>query len=234
MGKVNLFNEKLLHELEVLREECPDLRQDLSDGGISLTGKIRFSLEDPTTRKPAITDEYSVEISIPSDFPATIPIVREIDGKIKRSYEHVSQSGILCLGIPSELELLLKKHPTIKGFIKHIVTPNLFAYSFYKRYGFMPWPERPAGRNGIYLRYVELFQTADARTVLALLRIVLDGDYKGNCQCPCGSTKTLNECHGQDVYSLWQIPFNYLMSDYYALKDFEFNIDTAGVMYKKY
>lgn len=229
-----MVGERLLDELGSLREEYPGLGQKVCDGLIVLRGDIEFCLSDANTRKPAIAEQYSVEITISAEFPAKIPTVRETGGKIARSYEHVSPSGVLCLGIPSELQLLLKKYPTIKGFVEHIVTPNLFAYSFYKRYGFMPWGERAAGRNGIYLRYAELFRTADVAILLALLDIVLQGNYQGNSQCPCGSTRTLNECHGEAVHSLWQIPWEYVMSDHRALQDFKLDIDMSGLVYRKY
>lgn len=229
-----MVNKKLHEELGLLQEKYPGLKQEVSNGVIVLKGKIDFCLSDSKTGKPPITDEYSVEITLFNDFPASIPTVREIAGKIERSYEHVSKTGVLCLGIPSELHLLLNKQPTILGFIENIVKPNLFAYSFYRRYRFMPWDEWPAGRNGIFLRYVELFRILDVDVLLILLGIVLGGDYKGSSQCPCGSTKTLNECHGEAIYSLWRVPWNYLIADYYALKDFKLDKDTASTVYKKY
>jgi len=229
-----VFNENLLDELGQLKEKYPDLHQKVSDGSIVLSGRITFCLLDSSTGKPPITDEYSVEITVSNEFPATIPIVRELDRKIKRSYEHVSPSGFMCLGIASELQLLLKKYPTIEGFIENIVKPNLFAYSFYIKYQIMPWGDLPAGPNGIFLHYKELFRTMDVKKMIALLCIVLDGDYRGNSECPCGTTKTLNECHGEAVYSLWQLPWNYIVSDCLALLDFELQIDTASLFYRKY
>jgi hypothetical protein len=228
------YYEILYEELGQLQELYPDFRQEVSNDLIVLKGKIAFCLLDSKTGKPPITDAYSVEITVFNDFPESIPTVREIAGKIKKPYEHVSQNGVLCLGIPSELYLLLKKCPTIQGFIETIVKPTLFAHSFYRRYGYMPWGDRPAGRNGIFMRYVELFRTLDVSGILALFRIVFEGDYKGNSQCPCGSRKTLNECHGEAIYSLWQVPWNYLIADYYALKDFEWRIDTVSKIYSKY
>lgn len=234
MGIGNVFDTNLIDELAPLRELYPSLRQEVSDGLIILSGKISFCLLDSSTGKPPITDRYSVEITISANFPRTIPTVKEIDGKIGRSYEHISQNGFLCLGIPSELNLILKKYATIGGFIENILKPNLFAYSFYIRYGFMPWGEHPAGRNGIYLRYAELFHTLDVDTIVALLSILVEGNYRGNLQCPCERKKTLNECHGKAIYSLWQLPWNYIVSDYYALLDFKYDIDTEILIYRKY
>lgn len=234
MGSLELINKTLYAELEVLRKQYPGLRQDVSDDVIVLKGKIAFCLSDLRTGKPPITDAYSVEITVRNDFPASIPTVREIAGKVEGSYEHISQSGVLCLGMPSELYLLLKECPTIQGFIEKIVKPNLFAYSFYRKYRFMPWGEWPGGRNGVFFRYAELFGTLDVGVILVLLEVVVEGGYKGSTKCPCGSKKVLNECHGEAIYSLWQVPWNYLIADYFALKDFKLDIEAASYMYRKY
>jgi hypothetical protein len=229
-----VFVDNRISELVQLQEKYPELNHVRSNGSVILSGRIMFNLVDPDTGKPPIKDEYNIEITITSDFPATIPSVRELDGKIKRSYEHVSQKGVLCLGIPIELRLLLKKYPTVEGFIENIVKPNLFAYSFYRKYGIMPWGDRPAGPNAFFLYYAELFQMLEIETIISLIHIVIKGDYRGNSVCPCGSSKMLNECHGETIYSLWQLPWNYILIDYLALLDFKLQVDTASLFYRKY
>jgi hypothetical protein len=229
-----VFVDNYLDELVEFRKKYPELNQERSNGSLILSGRVRFDLVDPDTGKPPIKDEYNIEITIPSDFPITIPSVRELDGKINRSYEHISQKGVLCLGIPTELRLILKKYPTVEGFIDNIIKPNLFAYSFYRKYRVMPWGERPAGPNAFFLYYAELFQTLNIETLISLIQIVIKGDYRGNSYCPCGGSKTLNECHGESVYNLWQMPWNCILNDYLALLDFKLQIDTASLFYRKY
>ncbi len=229
-----MFNKEIINELILIKGEYPYLKQEVYDSMFLLKGKIEFYLLDPRTEKPPIKDKYFVEIKIFSDFPESIPIVKEIGGKIKQPYEHVSQTGILCLGIQSELYQLLKKYPTIKGFIEKIVKPNLFAYSFFNKYGYMPWRDRPAGQIGIYLRYIELFHTSDIKIILKFIEIVMEGNYIGGSECPCGSGKSLNECHGKYIFSLWQIPWNYLILDYNALIDVKLYQETSNILFRKF
>lgn len=208
-------------ELNELKKLYPKLSHKILNGIIFLEGEISFCLIDPNTGKPPISDKYQIEIKIRSDFPMSLPIVMEIGQKIERSYEHISDESVLCLGIPSELYLLLNKKPTIQGFIENILEPNLYAYSFYKKYGYMPWKDRLPGQLGIVCRYMELFNTIDLETILKLLEIVIKGDYRVNSKCPCGNAKTLNECHGEKIFFIWQIPWNYIYVDYEALRDFK-------------
>jgi hypothetical protein len=46
------------------------------------------------------------------------------------------------------------------------------------------------------------------RIILALLKIMADGSYRGHHPCPCGSGKILRKCHGPIMLRLLKIQRN--------------------------
>ena len=62
-----------------------------------------------------LQDEYSIQILFPTDFPNTIPIVREISGRIESSadYHNNKENDGFCLGVPGEIHKKIHKNTTI-------------------------------------------------------------------------------------------------------------------------
>ena len=60
-------------------------------------------------------DEYLVEIFIPWEFPAAIPSVWEVGGKVPRdgTFGHFLDDGALCLGATCDLISCLVDEPTV-------------------------------------------------------------------------------------------------------------------------
>lgn len=210
-----MVNDSLLKELQNVKEKYPNLQHENINNNILLKGELDFFLKDPQSNKPPIYDSYYVEIKIDSKFPEEIPIVKEIGGRIKENkYEHILTDRKLCLGLPSELGRLLKKYPTIEGFIEKILKPNLYAYSYFEKYDLMPWGDRQRGTEGIISHYVELFKTKDLYIILRLLSGIIDRIYDGNSICPCGRKLKLSDCHGETLLELNKLPKKFLNYEY--------------------
>ncbi len=216
-----MIREKLIEELPTIHNECPELQQVVLEDAIVLKGELEFNLIDPDTDKPPIKDSYFIEITIRFDFPDSIPKVKEMNGKIKRDYEHIDKDGFLCLGFPSKVGKRITENPTIEWFVDKIVKSNLFFYSFFKIYGYPPWEEHDSGGKGLFKHYATLLNTSSSYAILQLIGFRIFGNYDGHKQCPCESGKNTMQCHAVVMNHLWDIPAKCLKKDFeYMLRDY--------------
>ncbi len=170
---------------------------------IEITGKIQFN---QIYEEVQLQDEYSIQILFPTDFPHTIPIVRETSGRIESSadYHNDKEGDGFCLGVPGEINKKIRDNPTFKYFITDIVVPFLYANTFHERYNKYPWPTRGHCSKGIIEYYQSLFKFKDERvTQNFLLNIAFfKNSISGHHLCPCGSGKKFKDCHRNEYTDL--------------------------------
>jgi len=201
MGKKILNNRKALikQQFEELVHTFPSLKlYEDSPGHWVIRGKISFSA---SFQNDTITDTFSVMIILPDDYPHSPPNVQETGGRIPADF-HQNQDRTLCLGIPIEVRQRFKKEPTLLAFVEKLLIPYLYSYSYFEKYGKLPFGEFAHAGKGIREYYQELFKTDDICIVLELLKIMANGSYRGHHLCPCNSGKILRKCHGQLILKL--------------------------------
>lgn len=163
---------------------------------IEITGQIQFN---QIYEEVQLQDEYSIQILFPTDFPNTIPIVREISGRIESSadYHNNKENDGFCLGVPGEIHKKIHKNPTFKYFISEIVIPFLYANTFREKYKKYPWTTRAHFGIGLIEYYQNLFNLENEElTKKFLYNIAISKEaIKGHIQCPCGSGKKFRNCH---------------------------------------
>jgi hypothetical protein len=111
--------------------------------------------------------------------------------------------------------------PSLKGFVRNCLVPYLYSFSYYIRYGNLPFGELSHGIQGIYEYYSELFLIQDKNSILKLLKILAGDNYRGHLPCPCGSGKRLRSCHGSIVLRIkgLQSPVDFKNEYKYLLRD---------------
>lgn len=206
--------EKLIEELPTIQNEYPELQQAVLEDSIVLKGELEFNLIDSDTGKPPINDSYFIEITIPFDFPGSIPKVKEMNGEINRDYEHIDDEGFLCLGLPSRIGMRITENPTIYWFVNNIVKSNLFFCSFFKKYNYPPWGEHDIGGRGLFKYYADLLNTSSPYAILQLIGFRVLGNYDGYKQCPCESGKKTLDCHFVFMNQLRDTPIRWLKKDF--------------------
>lgn len=167
----------------------------LSNTGIQLYGKFRFKAN--VSGKDEIKDVYQLNITVPENFPKTLPIVEETGGKIPRDGNfHVNEDGSLCLGSP--LRLLVKIHdsPTLCGFAKNCIIPFLYAVSYKLRNGGdFVLGELPHGKKGIFQDYSILLGLKGEKQIIQAIKLLGMKKRIANKKiCPCGCGKRLGIC----------------------------------------
>ncbi len=142
-----------------------------------------------------IEDYYNLEFKIPNDYPASPPFVYETESKIPKDFGHFMADGNFCLGAPVEVRRQFAEHKNLLRFINDQVIPYLFAYSYKRNYGKLPFGELLHGEAGLQQYYVEFFKVPLIEA-MKLLKCLADNFSPPLMACPCGGGRKLRDCHG--------------------------------------
>lgn len=163
---------------------------------IEITGHLQFN---QIYKEVQLQDEYLIQILLPTDFPNTIPIVKEMNGRIPSSADyHNNKEGTgFCLGVPGEINGKIYNNPTFEYFVSKIVVPFLYAHTFHEKYNEYPWLTREHCSKGIIEYYQDLFKFKDEKATKKFLFNIafFKNPIKGHNLCPCESGIKFRNCH---------------------------------------
>ena len=175
----------------------PDLRVVIEDG----TAYIRGSF--PVVDDAEVLDRFIIEIEFPFDYPGSIPVLREVGGRIPwHADRHVNRgNGEACPIVPEEW-LIRSDHDSLLAFLNGPVR-NFFLGQILVESG-QPWPfgERDHGITGLIEAYGEIVGAFDEVTLRRYLDVLSRNTPRGHFECPCGSGKRLRNCHLEEIKSL--------------------------------
>ncbi|AQR96487.1 YecA family protein [Clostridium saccharoperbutylacetonicum] len=184
-----------------LIKEYKDLILYCNENKAIISGLINFEAKYDDI---IIKDKYYIEIILDDKYPNTIPIVKEIGGRIPSTF-HKNGNDILCLEVESKMKDYLIKNPNLLSFVNKFLVEYLYGYSYKELYGRLPFGERKHGVLGIIDYYREIFDVYDIKNIIEFLKILAKVNYRGHCICPCGSGKKLRDCHGNIIRELISI-----------------------------
>lgn len=190
------------------RLRLDDLQRDLRSAypGLVATpvgGNILVRGTFPLTFEGELLDRFSIELELAPSFPDSVPVLREISGRIPRSPDrHTEEDGKSCPLVPEEWLLLPEEQRTVLTFLDGPVR-NFFLYqALTERGGRWPWGERQHGRSGLLESYGEMLGLSDSALIPAYLGCLSRREIKGHWPCPCGSSKKLRQCHVDQLRNL--------------------------------
>ncbi len=177
-------------EKREVQAEYPDLR--FRRGGDLVVVEGNF----PVVEEGKVRDRYSVEITLARDHPRSLPVVREVAGRIPRTRErHINANGTACVLLSDER---WKAWPVGAPLVHFLNGPvrNFFICQSLVELG-DPWPMEQLGHGteGIRTSYRELLGTEDDDVIRGYLACLAAKQVKGHWSCPCGSGKRLRDCH---------------------------------------
>jgi hypothetical protein len=186
-------------ESQEVGREYPTLRWRVAGEFVILDGEF------PIVAEGKVRDRYTVEITLARDHPKSLPIVREVAGRIPRKAErHMNKDGTACVLLTDER---WKSWPVGAPFIDFLNGPlrNYFICQSLVERG-DPWPMQELGHgvDGIRTSYRELLGTADDEVIRGYLACLSARKVKGHWACPCGSGRRLRDCHLTHVLELRQ------------------------------
>ena len=191
--------EPIARQFNELAAVYPGLALTKNDSGQwTIRGDLRFRA---TFQETTIEDMFEIELLLPPNYPAIPPAAAETGGRIPTDF-HKLTDGSFCLGTPLEVRMKFGKTQRLLPFVEDLVVPYLFSFRYWQDHGKMPFGEFSHGGKGILESYQALLSVESPSGVLALLKILGDGSYRGHQACPCGSGARLRHCHGARLLGL--------------------------------
>jgi hypothetical protein len=179
-----------------IETEYPDLRVFIDREVVFARGS--FPVKDGND----VLDRFLIEIEFPSDFPDSVPVLREIGGRIPWNADrHVNPTGETCPIVPEEW-LVRSDRDSMRQFLDGPIR-NFFLGQILVEHG-KPWPfsERPHGTPGLLQSYRELLSASDDSEAIRYLDYLSRKIVKGHWECPCGRGKRLRNCHLEKLKDL--------------------------------
>lgn len=182
---------QLLDEIRAdLAEHYPNLHLHISGNRVDVRGSFPV-----TSTNGIVLDRYSISIGLPSSYPKTLPVVRELGGRIPWHGDfHVEKDGKACVLLP---DARWKDFPEGAPLLSYLKGPlhNFFLGQSLVAIG-EPWPfgQWRHGDDGIYEYYEELLSTGEKDTIIRFLQILGQKKIKKHWTCPCGSKQPIPDC----------------------------------------
>jgi hypothetical protein len=198
-SRLSPHTERWLAELRlVLERQYPDLRVIVDGGRVTLRGSF------PIESDGEVLDRYQIEVEVPMAGRLSMPMVREVGGRIRPSDErHVnSRDGTACPIVPEEWLLLPADKRDIISFLDGPVRNYFIGQSLAERGDPWPFGERPHGTPGLLESYKEILELTDETLVPAFLECLSHKKVNGHWKCPCGGGKPLRDCHSAKIRRL--------------------------------
>lgn len=165
----------------------------------------------------SIRDSYEIEITVSDEYPAQIPLMREVGGRtqaIKKKYRlediralhYNSHNQTACLCVKQVEKRKFPLGSNLITFIDELVIPYLYGLSYYDQHGRWPWREYSHGSLGLLEFYAEDEREQTSEDIKQLLTHVrLENNWKEYHKqfrkpsperlCVCGSRKPFHQCH---------------------------------------
>lgn len=193
--------ETVMPQIEQLLHEYPDLVVVQSDFQmVRLHGHILVfrNYNDFTLRKT-----YTLDVVIPIDSDE-LPFVIDIDRQINQNYHHYYLNGKLCLATDTQIRIRFINGFDLIAWMSEFVELYYFSYEYYERFGIFPFGERAHGSLGIIQTYQDFLMAKDEVETYKLMHFIKNQVYRGHHPCPCGSGKSLRNCHGQAMLRFYK------------------------------
>jgi hypothetical protein len=180
-----------------LEARYPTLHAVETEGSIAVSGAFAVIHEGMEL------DWYQIKAVLPDEYPEWPPVAWEIGGRIPRVPDrHVSGDGSLCLAVPEDLWLACEGNFELPKFIEGPVRTFLLRNSLVEQGQGWPHGERAHGADGICQFYGEAIGIDQPAKVLQALHYLSKERVKGHWPCPCGSGKTMRNCHLEAILKL--------------------------------
>jgi hypothetical protein len=210
---------KMKSEIE---EAYPNLHFREKNGLVCIKGSF------PVIHDDKILDRFSIEIIIPRNYPDSVPIVRETEGRIPRIADrHMNEKGEACLFLPDQRWEAWPKGSSFLSFLQVPVHNYFLGQCLFEKEGEWPFGQWGHGIEGILEYYSQIFETKDGDIIINYLDCLSKPKIKGHWDCPCGSGKRLRDCHLNKLTDLRQnIPLENIR------KSLKILVDTKNLILK--
>lgn len=168
---------------------------EVIDGDLHIRGFLNIGHDE--------SDSFHIEIVVTERFPAAIPRVYELDGRIPPVLDrHFMTDGSgCCLVIPHQYREIYDGSTPFYDFINKLVIPffqNQLHYEITGEFAI----GYSHGLSGMHEYYKEIFGAVDDVTLCRLIDSIRLRKVAGHRSCPCLSGKLQRNCHGKGLIKL--------------------------------
>lgn len=181
-----------------LQGEFPNVTLAFENDRFYVRGKIQFRAQYQD--RELVDEAYMIEIELPTNYP-NAPQMQENWRRVPYTF-HTFPDGTLCLGAPLAVKMTFSKDSTLLGFVKTLLIPYLYSFSYAATNEELPYGELDHGAKGILNFYKELFRVDSEECCIDFLYILASQKYRGHLLCPCNSGNILRKCHGPMLLEL--------------------------------
>lgn len=179
-----------------LLKHYPTLHLYQEDGAWFIRGSFPVMVDGVTI------DYYLIEFLL-EDYPRSIPILKELGGRIPvEADRHVFTNGYCCPFLRDERWKYWPSGSDITDFLRGPVNDYFAGQTYYKLRGTYPFGQRGHGKLGIIEYYSEELGTADEAVIKKCLEYLSKDRPKGHWLCFCGSGKRMRHCHFDKMIEL--------------------------------
>lgn len=188
--------------MKIWHKENPELLEAVKNSIEESFSTLHFVMENDVVfirgalHLPELNDFYSIEIELLPDYPKSIPLVREIGGRIPRNgNRHIYLEGHCCLFVEEETFRYYPKGTTLKNFIQKVVTGHFINQKHFELTGKWIDGDRSHGIDGKLEFYEEELKTQNRYIIFRFIQYLAKPYIKDYQICFCGSKKKLGNCH---------------------------------------
>lgn len=175
-----------------LRSRFPTLHLVIDgDGRAEVRGTFPVRSLDGVER-----DRFNITIELLADYPKSLPIVREVGGRIPWSRDrHVNpEDGTCCILIPDARWKSFPEDAPFQAFLDGPAYDFFLSQSLVELGAEWPFGQWKHGRDGLWEYYHELLNTTDTWRVARIVHLLSRPQLNPRCDCPCANGKKLRDC----------------------------------------
>lgn len=206
MKSWHVANPKFFQELKKsVENKYPTFYVTIENNTVYIRGSLILDGHDGCE-----VDRYLIEIELPSNYPKSIPLVREVAGRLPKTPDrHFSKTAEYRAGEHACLFLPLERHKywppgsTIIDFIEGPVKDFFYWQTDYDlNKGKSSFGARGHAANGITEFFEEQLGIRDRTAIETILQYLTKEKIKGHWSCYCGSGQILRKCHSNELKQL--------------------------------
>jgi len=193
----------LVVDMGEIWERFPSFSLIPTSNGARIEGPLACRVRCPDGRE--FTLDHFVRIEVPGDFPQSIPTAEVEAGQLHEKWDHFlgADRVALCLGSPFRLRMILRKDPTLIGFLDRVILPYFANHEAFTVGQSLPFGELNHGTSGLLSEYQDILKLEKPTDVLPMLELLGRKRRIANKHaCPCRSGMRLGVCHARSLSEL--------------------------------
>jgi hypothetical protein len=146
---------------------------------------------------------FEIRLEVPVGYPESAPRVYEVGGQVPDGFHQYPDSR-LCLASLIDLDLFLEKGPSLVQFVDEMVVSYFLNFLEWKKTNELPFGERSHGIEGLLEGLSDWLSCEPTNNAVGGLLefLACRRPLDRLVACPCGSKKSLGDCHNGHIQKL--------------------------------